>query len=391
MGMALIVNSHVHIPPDSSAFVNADALVSAALRQGVAAVGISSRFDLHVDGLVRSLTRGQPLTALFGVEVETEWPDLERQGIRINHPSIPGRVRLLGKGIDPFRTLTPRAERVAVRIRERNDARAHRMIAIVSELFGQSGFALGVTPRDVVALVAGRGGVAPEWVSPQTDHIAMAFQEALFRLSRDQRGEALYGAYGGQSSTVDLDDPIALRQELRRRLLDPGTPGDVPVVPVKYTDAYNYILDLGGIPCYAVMADGSDVIAPFELSPTELAKSLIGRGIHAAEFIAQRNQAAVVDRYVEALTAHGIIVMGGTEHDTPEAASLVPACRDEALSTMTSEAFFEGTCLVAAHADNHEWLKPGYVDQHGDLIGDLNHVAALIDQGAALISRRVNG
>ena len=389
--MVPMVNSHVHIPPDFSTFVNADALVAAALSQGVRAIGVSSRFDLRVDGLVRSLTRGQPVKALFGLELVTEWPELERQGIRVNDPAIPGRLHLMGKGIDPFRPLTPRAERVAVRVRERNDARAHRMIAILSELFGQAGFALGVTPRDAVAAVAGRGGVAPEWVSLQEEHIAWAFQEALFGLSRDQRGEALYGAFGGQASSADLDDAVAVRQELMRRLLVPGTPGYMPVVPVKFTDAYNYILDLGGVPCYAVLADGAEVVAPFELSPADLATGLIDHGIYAAEFIPQLNRAEVVDQYIEALTAHGIVVMGGTEPGPAEVGSLAPACRDGALSPMANEAFFEGSCVMAAHADNHEWLKPGYVDQRGELIGDLSYIESLISRGESLIGSAAAG
>ena len=177
-----LVNTHIHIPPNFSAFRTPDAVVDAAVAENIRAIGVSNFYDQSVYGFIRSAARQAGIKAMFGLEFITLIPELEEKGIRINDPSNPGRMYLTGKGINPFKARTPRAERIATTVRKDNDTRSHRMVAQVAEHFGSLGFDTGVTPRKLVEDVASRGGVPVEWVSLHERHIARAFQVAVFRL-----------------------------------------------------------------------------------------------------------------------------------------------------------------------------------------------------------------
>ena len=148
------------------------------------------------------------------------------------------------------------------------------------------------------------------------------------------------------------------------------------------------LLAMGGIPTYPTLADGVSPICPFEEPAADLAQRLLQRRIYAAELIPVRNTVACVDAYVHAFTQAGLIVMAGTEHNTPERIPLEAACVDGPLSDAARQAFWEGTCVVAAHQSLVKNGEAGYVDDAGDPVG--GDVVArrneLVKLGAALIA-----
>ncbi len=227
------------------------------------------------------------------------------------------------------------------------------------------------------------------WVSLQERHIAKAFQRALFTLPADERAAVLERAYGS-ASTVDIDNAGALQGELRSRLIKVGTPGYVAEVPLGFADAYSYVLEMDGIPTYPTLADGVSPVCPFEEPAENLAAQLVARGIHAAELIPIRNTVACVDAYVRAFTDAGIVVMGGTEHNTPDRIPIEVACTDGPVSDYARQAFWEATCVVAAHQHLVASGEPGYVDATGARTGDDPDArrAELVALGAALITTR---
>ncbi|MFZ1913083.1 MAG: hypothetical protein WAU30_12080 [Propionicimonas sp.] len=382
-----VVNTHVHVPPNFSAFTRAADVIEAAVAQGAAAIGISNFYDQQVYARFAALAADAGVVALFGLEFITLDPELEAAGVRINDPANPGRMYLCGKGIDPFRDKPAAAAATARAIRGGNDERATAMVGQLAAHFASVGFNTGLTAEAIVSEVARRGEVPLEWVSLQERHVAMAFQEALATLPLDERASVLERAYGGPSR-VALDDPAALQGELRSRLIKVGTPGFVPEVPLAFADAYAYVLAMGGIPTYPTLADGVSPICPFEEPAADLAQRLLQRRIYAAELIPVRNTVACVDAYVHAFTQAGLIVMAGTEHNTPERIPLEAACVDGPLSDAARQAFWEGTCVVAAHQSLVKNGEAGYVDDAGDPVG--GDVVArrneLVKLGAALIA-----
>ncbi|HMR50262.1 MAG TPA: hypothetical protein PKE40_11675 [Arachnia sp.] len=382
-----VVNTHVHFPPNFSAFATVDDAIDAAVAESVAAIGISNFYDQQVYSRFAERAAEAGIVALFGLEFITLDPELEAAGARVNDPANPGRIYLCGKGISAAGPRTEQARATAAKIREANDARAEAMVSRVAEHFAAHGFDTGVTAASVAEQVAGRADVPSSWVSLQERHIAAAFQEALAELPRDERAAVLERAYG-RASGVDPDDAGALQAELRSRLLKAGTPGFVAEAPLSFAEARALVLASGGIPTYPIIADGAPPPSAFEYPPAGLADRLRERGIHAAELIPLRNASAMVDEYVSALTAAGLVVVAGTEHNTPERIAYQPSCADGPLSDAARAAFWEGACIVAAHQSLVAAGQPGYVDANGDLVGDdpAARRAELAALGARLIT-----
>ena len=376
-----IVNTHVHVPPNFSAFTSPEDVVSSARAEGARAIGISNFYDQQVYGRFAELCRAAGIVPLFGLEFITLVPDLEAAGIRVNDPANPGRMYVCGKGIDPFREKSPEAAATAAEIREGNDSRAAEMVRRLDVHLRAAGLGTPLTAQAIAADVAARGGVPVEWVSLQERHIARAVEEAVSALPEGDRPALLEKAYGAPAK-ASLDDAVGMQGEVRSKLLKAGTAGFAPEVPLSFETAYAYVLAMGGIPCYPTLADGVDPVCPFEEPPAALAARLVERGIHLAELIPIRNKSAVVDAYVEAFVTAGIEVVAGTEHNTADRIPFDPACTDGAMSPAARAAFWRGTCIVAAHQARIVAGLPGYVDAAGGLAAPLEE---LVTEGAAII------
>ena len=376
-----IVNTHVHVPPNFSAFSTPEDVVESAHAEGARAIGISNFYDQQVYGRFAELCRAAGIVPLFGLEFITLVPDLEASGIRVNDPANPGRMYVCGKGIDPFREKSQQAAATAAEIRQGNDARATEMVQHLDTHLRAAGLPTGLTAEAIAADVATRTSVPVEWVSLQERHIARAVEEAVSALPIEERTAVLEAAYG-RPAKASLDDPVAMQGEVRSRLLKAGTPGFAPEVPLSFGAAYAYVVAMGGIPCYPTLADGVDPVCPFEEPPADLAARIVERGIHLAELIPIRNKSVVVDEYVEAFLSAGIEVVAGTEHNTADRIPLDPACTDGPLSSYARAAFWRGTCIVAAHQVRVAAGRPGYVDLNGSRAAD---VEELVTEGAAII------
>jgi hypothetical protein len=271
-------------------------------------------------------------------------------------------------------------------MREASDDRIRQMTALIAARFAQTGLAAGVTDKQIAASVAERCGVPIEWVSLQERHVAQAFQELLFRhVAPDGRAAMLNRLFEGPAS-VATTDAVAVQEAIRSNLMKAGRPAFVPEAAVSFEDAYRLILELGGIPCYPILADGASPICAFEYPPEALAERLLGRGVYCAELIPVRNRPEVVDRYVTALRRAGIVIMAGTEHNTQRMIPVEPtALGGEPLSDLSREAFWEGTCVVAAHQDLRASGRPGYID------GDGRPTAGFVDGEARIRSFRQVG
>lgn len=388
-----IVNTHVHVPPNFSAYETPSEVIAEAARQGVRALGISNFYDQQVYARFAAEARAVGIVALFGLEFITLDEELSEAGVRVNDPANPGRIYLCGKGINPDKDRSDAAVATAAAIRSGNDARATAMVAQLTDWFVAHEVPTDLDAAQVCAAVAERGQVPKRWVSLQERHIARAFAEVVDGLPEADRADALARVYGGPAAS-DPADAVATQGELRSRLIKAGTPGFVPEVPMSFADAYAYVLAMDGIPTYPILADGARPISAWEYPPTTLAQRLVARGVYAAELIPNRNASALVDEYVAALTAAGIVVMAGTEHNTSERIPLDPTCADGPLSASARAAFFDGTCLVAAHQALVAQGRPGYVDAAGRLVGATTpdspeataRRAELVAAGRALLS-----
>jgi hypothetical protein len=388
----LIANTHVHVPPNFSAFATAEAAVAAARVEGARVLGISNFHDQRVYRRFADAAIAAGIVPVYGLEFITVVDDLRDAGIRVNDPGNPGRMYLCGKGVDPFRELPEAAARLAAGARRANEQRAAAMTDLLRDHFAAAGLATSLDDRAIVEDVAERAGVPEEWVVLQERHLAMAFQEALFLQVPPERRAVLLGRAYGRAPSAALEDPVAVQGEIRSRLMKAGCPGFVPETALGFGDAVRLVLEADGIPAYPTLADGASPVCPFEASPDGLAHELKARGLHLAELIPNRNEPEVVDAYVAAFRAAGIAVTAGTEHNTTEAIPIDPECRGgRPLSAAARAAFREGTCVVVAHQHLRARGRPGFVDRDGVPASGFENDDARIRWFADLGERIVGG
>jgi hypothetical protein len=362
------VNAHVHLPPNFSAFDDVAAVVERAHEEGLVALGASNYFDFRIYDRFSRACDSAGITPLFGTEIIALQEDLQADGILVNDPDNPGRTYVCGKGIVAYETPNPVASSLLDKIRFSSEARMIEMSIRLADLARSAGIEDPPTIAGIVADVAAECDVPPEWVSLQERHLARALQEKVDALGPDERHTVLGSLLGDTVTASVAADPTTLQNAIRSKLMKAGRPAFVPDAEVSFDDAYLLVRELGGIPCYPILADGAEPVCPFEDPPEALARALLDQGIYCAELIPTRNTPEVVDLYVSALRDVGILVLAGTEHNTRRMIPLTPACRGGAsLSGMARTAFWEATCVVAAHQHLRQMGRPGYVDAEGRL------------------------
>jgi hypothetical protein len=386
-----VVNTHVHVPPNFSAFDDAEDVVATAVREGVAAVGVSNFHDHRVYRRFADAATAAGILPLFGLEYITVVEPLRAAGTRVNDPANPGRMYLCGKGVNPFMAPTETALRIDARARAANRARAARMTELLRERFRAAGVPADLDDHAIAADVASRAGVPEDWVVLQERHLAMAFQRALFAAAPEgERGERLAAVFGAAPS-AQPGDAVGVQGEIRSRLMKVGGPAFVEESALSFEDGVRLVLEWDGIPSYPTLGDGASPVCPFEDTPDDLAQRLGGLGIHAAELIPLRNAPDVVDAYVRAFTSAGIVVTAGTEHNTLDRVPLEPTAKGGTpLSDEARAAFHTGACVVAGHQAERSAGRPGFVDAGGRLGSPDPHawIGRLAAIGAQLIESR---
>ena len=385
-----VVNTHVHLAPNFSAFETVKDVVRTAVAEGVGVIGASNFHDLRIYSRFAELSRAAGIMPLFGIEYISMDAELQAAGTRINDPDNPGRVYLCGKGVNPFATPAGTALGLLAQARKTDEDRLRLMVSRLRERFAGAGLPTVITDTTIVEEVAARAGVARDWVVLQERHVARAFQEAVFLATTPDTRASLLARAFGVPSAVAVEDPVSVQGEIRSRLMKAGRPAFVAESPVSFSTACRLVLEMDGIPCYPTLADGADPICPWEAPADVLAARVLARGIHAAELIPNRNQPAVVDEYVAAFRSAGIIVTAGTEHNSAERIPLEPRCADGSLpSEMARGVFWEGACVVAAHQHLRSQGRPGFVDSNGapnvDFPGADERIGWFADLGAKLI------
>src|SRR3972149_6884136 len=100
------VNTHVHLPPNFSAFESVEQAVSLAAEEKIGALGVSNYYDYQVYGAFGQRARAKGIFPLFGLEIISVQDDLRKAGVRVNDPDNPGRTYICGKGITRFDPMT---------------------------------------------------------------------------------------------------------------------------------------------------------------------------------------------------------------------------------------------------------------------------------------------
>lgn len=361
------VNSHIHLPPNFSAFNTVQQAVDLAAEQGVGVLGVSNYYDYEVYGQFIELARAKKIFPIFGLEIICMLDDLRTAGVKINDPGNPGKLYICGKGITRFANMTPEGSRLLNLIRRNDSTRMDAMTRATEKVFAERGLPTGTTTNDVIEMIVRRHGSARQTVYLQERHIAQAFQEASFKMPAATRIEKLNGVFGAATKAKSADDSVTVQNDLRSYLMKAGKPAFVDETFIGFDDAFNLIVELGGFPCYPTLADGNNPICPFEDPIEKLIENIKSRNIHAAEFIPVRNSPEVLSKYVKAMRAAGLAITAGTEHNTLDLIPIEPTCKNGVPIPEDLKAiFWEGACVAAAHQFLTLHGQSGFVDAKGN-------------------------
>jgi hypothetical protein len=386
------VNAHIHLPPNFSAFESVQQAVDLAAAEQIGVLGVSNYYDYEVYGDFVQRARAQGIFPLFGLEIMCMQDDLRDAGVKVNDPGNPGKTYLCGKGITRFDAMSDEAARLIDFIRSHDAQRMAAMTDRLRDLFRARGLNTEVDEQSVKQMIVRRHGSPPETVYLQERHVSQAFQEALFELvPADQRRERLAAILGAETKAKDPDDYVTIQNDIRSHLMKSGKPAFVDEAYLSFAEAHRLVLELGGIPSYPTLADGTSPICPFEADPGELISRLHKRNVHAVEWIPPRNTIEVLSRYVAKMREAGLLVTAGTEHNTLDAMRLDPPCKDGEVPADIQAIFWEGACVVAAHQFLTLHGECGFVDDMGNPHAGFNtadqRIRGFAGIGAAVIQR----
>jgi len=163
------------------------------------------------------------------------------------------------------------------------------------------------------------------------------------------------------------EDTVKIQNEIRAQLMKAGKLAYVAETFVNFEQAYRLILELGGIPAYPPLADGTSPICPFEQPVEKLIVRLKALRFECAEFIPIRNTPEALTQYVRAMRAAGLVITAGTEHNTLDLLPMEPAClKGVPVPDEVKEIFWEGACVVVGHQAEVLAGRPGFLDARGE-------------------------
>ena len=359
-------NTHIHLPPNFSAFASVQQAVKLAAEQGLRVLGAGNYYDFSVYEEFGKLCQQHGIFPLFSTETIAFEPEMAANKVRVNDPGNPGKIYLCGKGISKFAPMSAEASSRMAAIRQRDAARMKAMIDKLAGVFAAAGVDTKLDEQAVIGRVVKRHGCAAATVTLQERHVAQAFQEVFFeRVPVAQRGGILAGLYGCAPKAA-AEDAVGTQNDFRSFLMKAGKSCFVPESFGRLDEVQTMIGLLGGIPCYPVLADGSAAICEYETPVDGLIARLNGNGYAMAEFIPIRNKPDVLTTYAKAIRKAGIVVTAGTEHNTLDLIPLLATCAGNApVPAELVELFWEGVCVTAAHMYLNANGQTGFVDAHG--------------------------
>lgn len=365
--LPLLGNAHIHLPPNFSAFETVQQAIDLASNQEIGVLGVSNYYDYQVYSDFAERARAKGIFPLFGLEIICMQDDLREAGVKVNDPGNPGKTYICGKGITLFGKMTDEAGRLLNVIRHNDRERMQAMIARLRSKFSERGLETEIDENVVIDMVVRRHGSPRETVFLQERHASQAFQEVLSeKVPAEERIARMNAILAAESKATGPDDQVALQNDIRSHLMKAGKPAFVDEAFLSFEEAKRLILELGGIPSYPTLVDGTSPICSFEADANRLISTLQSRNVHAAEWILPRNSIALVREYVTKMRAAGLVLTSGTEHNTLELIPILPACNDGPVPADLQAIFWEGACVVAAHQFLSLHGECGYVDTAGN-------------------------
>jgi hypothetical protein len=348
-------NCHIHTSESFSVFRSPTEAVWQAARQGLAVLGINDHYTIAGHEEFRRACEIAGIAAVFSLEAVAMDREAEAEGLLLNDPDNPGRVYLCGKGVTRIPPDSSTEMQSLARMRAALERRNRAMTEKLAALFRDRMHADGPTWESVRSLTP--HGNATE------RHVAWATLARL-REWAVTHGVSLTEAIAnccGAAPPAGADD-AALQIFLRSKLLKAGAPCFVRESEeafVSLAELRRIFLAFGSIPTYPVLGNP---VTPGERDIAALLGRLEAMGFYAVEVIPHRNTRERLSEIVSTARRRWWPAFNGTEHNTPEARSLLDPF---ALDPEFEPWFRASTALLLGHQRLVAQGQAGYVDLEG--------------------------
>lgn len=306
-----MVNTHIHLPPNFSAFATIEDAVLQAKEENCTLLGVNNYYDFTVYETFANLCKAHGIAPTFGIEILCFDEDLAEQSIRINDPANPGKIYLCGKQID-WQNPTPRAQQMLAQMRQSDSQRIQTIADKLNETLN-----LNVDVQEIMNEVATCAGVPTTAVVLQERHLAQAFVNAITNFNQH------FPNYQGKTNAE-------AQNHLRNELMKKGKPCYVKENYMTLAEGIELVKELNGIAAYPWLGDGVAGFTEFERNPENLSHQLSQREISWIETIPSRNDASILNEHASHFLDQGFTLSAGTEHNTPGWQTLKPMCRGSA-------------------------------------------------------------
>ncbi len=348
-------NCHIHTSESFSVFRSPTEAVWQAAREGLAVLGINDHYTFAGHEEFRRACEIAGIAAVFSLEAVAMDREAEADGLLLNDPDNPGRVYLCGKGVTRNPPDSSTEMRNLARMRAALERRNREMTEKVAALFEERLHAAGPTWEEVRALTP-RGNATERHVAWAT----LALLREWAPAHRVPLSEAISKCCGA-APPAGADD-AALQIFLRAKLLKAGAPCFVR----EYEEAFVSVEELrriflafGSIPTYPVLGNP---VTSGEQDIEALLDRLEATGFYAIEVIPHRNTRERLAEIVSTARRRSWPVFNGTEHNTPEARSLLDPF---ALDPEFEPWFRDSAALLLGHQRLVAQGEAGYVDLEG--------------------------
>jgi hypothetical protein len=379
----LLVNGHFHTPFSFSAFTEIEQVFRMAEAENVQVLGINDFYTTDGYAEFAELSVKYRIFPLFNIEFMSLQKDLQEANIRVNDPANPGRTYFSGKGLSSPLILAEEQLNLLWSVQYESNLQTAEMVEKLNDLLVEVNAGFSFTFDGLKAKYAKN--------MLRERHIAKALRISIDdKFSNLEEKKAFYEkVFSGKEVKSNLNDVVALENEIRNNLLKSGGRAFVPEDPKAFLSleqVRDIIIKAGGIPCYPVLLDDAKGnFTDYERNKASLYETLVSKNVYSIELIPGRNTFDVLKEFVSYFRSKNFLITFGTEHNTPQLDPVKVSCSGGVeLDADLERIGFEGACIIAAHQYLVAKGKEGYLDMNG--IAKTNEYDKFVELGQAVIN-----
>ncbi|WP_462317029.1 PHP domain-containing protein [Marinilabilia sp.] len=354
-----LTNGHLHTPYSFSAFDSVEQAITLASDQRVKVVGINDFNTVQGYKDWSEACNRFNLVPLFNIEMIGLNREDQKNHVKVNDPSNPGRTYISGKGITTA-PLSGEVNEWLANALKNNNRQSEQMTELLNQQLIKCNAPFTLRFQQIKDELT-KGQVRER-------HLVKALRlkvEEDFKYREEQW--AFYKTLTGKD--IASLESAGVENMLRGSLLKAGGPAFIPEDEEAYASVEtirDLILKAKGIPTYPFLGNALDgASTDFEIDLPQTIETLINRGFFSAEFITPRNSLDYLESAAQQLWDNGFLVTLGTEHNTPAMETLVPMAKGNTpISDQLQEINVKSVCILLAHQYLIEKTGEGWLDRN---------------------------